>query len=103
VDTEVRDAVESESRERQMRHKNYVTSKVLEASLHVGIHILSERKTPILFVDAYLETINIEGEVAKAKKPLSEKKKEPKEYALEENENRKRPLAREDGADIGVG
>lgn len=81
MDTAVADAVESESREseRRTRHKNDVTSKVLETRLHAGKHILIKIKISILFLDANLETIKIEGEAAKTRKLLFEEKKEPKE------------------------
>lgn len=61
-----------------MRHKKDVTSKVLEARLHAGRHILIERKLSILFLDANLETIKMEGKIAKTKKLIFEEKKEPK-------------------------
>lgn len=61
-----------------MRHKKDVTSKVLEARLHAGRHILIERKISIVFLDANLETIKMEGEIAKTKKLIFEEKKEPK-------------------------
>lgn len=78
MDTVIIDAVKSESRERKMRHKNDVTSKVLKARLHTGRHILMKRKMSILFLSANLETIKVECEVAKTKKLLFEEKKEPK-------------------------
>lgn len=76
MDTAVADAVESE---RRTRHKNDVTSKVLETRLHASKHILIKIKISILFLDANLETIKIEGEAAKTRKLLFEEKKEPKE------------------------
>lgn len=62
-----------------------------------------KEKYPDLFPDANLETIKIEGEVAKTNCFLRKWKSQRSKYAQEANENRKRLLAEEDRADIGVG
>lgn len=62
-----------------------------------------KEKYPYFFLDADLETIKIEGEVAKTSCFLRKWKSQRSEYAQEANEDRKRLLAREDRADIGVG
>lgn len=58
-----KDAVEWESSNRMMKHKNGVTSKAFEARLHAGRHVLITRKISVLALNADLETIKIEQEL----------------------------------------
>lgn len=50
-----------------MKHKNDATSKRLEARIPVGRYLLITRKISVLFLNADLETIKIDGEGARAK------------------------------------
>lgn len=51
----------------RMKHKNDVTSKRLEARIPVGRCLLITRKISVLFLNADLEAIKIDGEGARAK------------------------------------